>query len=80
MTTVDIVRDRLIDKLLTISSEEDLLAFESFVDTSIADSGVVTLTEEQMLFLKRSEEDAAAGRVISQEELDKKDLEWLKGK
>ncbi len=37
------------------------------------------LTEEQQLMLKMSDVDIANGKVISQAELDKSDLEWLKG-
>lgn len=36
------------------------------------------LSESQLLMLKMSDEDIKFGRVTSQEELDKADLEWLK--
>ena len=36
------------------------------------------LSECQLLMLNMSEEDIKFGRIISQEDLDKEDLEWLK--
>ena len=36
--------------------------------------------KEQLEMLKMSEEDIAKGRLISQENLDKLDYEWLEGK
>ena len=38
----------------------------------------IKLTDEQKLMLQMSEEDIKFGRVLSQEELDKQDREWLK--
>jgi hypothetical protein len=38
---------------------------------------VFLLNEEQILMLQLSDEDIAAGRLISQEDLEKKDLLWL---
>lgn len=38
----------------------------------------IQLSEEQLLMLNMSENDILNGRLTSQEELDKTDLEWLK--
>lgn len=38
----------------------------------------IQLSEEQILMLDMSENDILNGKLTSQEELDKKDLEWLK--
>lgn len=80
MATVDTLRNDLIDKLLTISNKEYLFALNQLVEKSAVNNDTVTLTEEQTLMLKMSDKDIQEGRLISQEQLDKKDLEWLKGK
>jgi len=80
MATVDTLRNDLIDKLLTISNKEYLLALNQLVEKSAVNNDTVSLTEEQISMLKMSDKDIEAGRLISQEQLDKNDLEWLKGK
>ncbi|HEY4197753.1 MAG TPA: hypothetical protein VGM63_19570 [Mucilaginibacter sp.] len=80
MATVDTLRNNLIDKLLSISNKEYLLALNQLVERSTADSDVVQLTGEQILMLQLSDKDIEAGKLISQEELDKNDLEWLRGR
>ena len=40
----------------------------------------IKLTEEQKLMLEMSETDIQQGRLISQSDLDKNDLEWLNQK
>ncbi|MDB5123301.1 MAG: hypothetical protein JWP94_1430 [Mucilaginibacter sp.] len=80
MATVDTLRNKLIDKLLTISNKEYLLALNRLVETSTINNDPVKLTDEQILMLQLSDDDIQAGRTISQEQLDKNDLEWLRGK
>jgi hypothetical protein len=80
MATVDTLRNKLIDKLLTISNKEYLLALNRLVETSTINNDPVKLTDEQILMLQLSDDDINAGRTISQEQLDKNDLEWLRGK
>jgi hypothetical protein len=40
---------------------------------------IFNLTEEQILILQLSDNDIETGRLISQEQLDKNDLDWLNG-
>jgi hypothetical protein len=80
MSTVDTLRNKLIDKLLTISNKEYLLALNRLVETSMIDNEPVKLTDEQILMLQLSDNDIKTGKIISQEDLDKNDLEWLRGK
>lgn len=80
MATVDTLRDNIIDKLLTISNREYLSALNQLVENSSVDKGLVNLTKEQITLLQLSDKDIEAGRMISQDELDKNDLEWLQGK
>ena len=80
MATVDVLRDNIIDKLLTISNKEYLLALNQLVESSSVEKGSVNLSAEQISMLKLSDQDIENGRLISQDQLDKNDLEWLKGK
>ena len=78
METVDTLRNNLIDKLLTISNKEYLSALNQLVENSTLNNDVVNLTKEQILMLQLSDKDIKAGKLISQDELDKNDLRWLK--
>jgi hypothetical protein len=50
------------------------------VDHSAVEEDKIKLTKEQKLMLEMSEADIQHGRILSQDDLDKNDLEWLKGK
>jgi hypothetical protein len=78
MTAADNIRNSIIDKLLTISNKEYLSALYQLVSTSKVDEEVIQLSETQMVMLNRSEDDIKNNRLMSQDELDKIDLEWLK--
>lgn len=78
MTTADKIRNSIIDKLLTISNKDYLSALYQLVNTSKVNDDIVQLSETQLLMLNMSEEDLKHSRVVSQEDLDKLDLEWLK--
>ena len=80
MITANTLRDNLIDKLLTISNKDYLIALNQLVEKSAVSDNIVTLTAEQISILQLSEQDIEAGRLISQEQLDKDDLQWLKEK
>jgi hypothetical protein len=77
MATIETLRDTLIDKLLTISNKEYLLALNQLVEKGTEKNAVVNLTEAQISILKLSDLDILEGRLISQEQLDKNDLKWL---
>ncbi|MFA9187508.1 hypothetical protein AAGV33_03550 [Flavobacterium sp. FBOR7N2.3] len=78
MTGADNIRNSIIDKLLTISNKDYLLALYKLVSTSNINEETIQLSEAQILMLNMSEEDIKNNRIVSQEELDKMDLEWLK--
>ncbi len=78
MSTTDILRNNIIDKLLTITNKDYLSALYQLVKTSSADKDIVELSEEQILMLQLSDEDIKNGKLISQTNLDKDDLKWLK--
>ncbi|MBK6642406.1 MAG: hypothetical protein IPN13_11995 [Bacteroidetes bacterium] len=80
MATIDNLRNSIIDKLLTITNKKYLLALYQLVEKSSVEQDTVKLTQEQVLMLELSDEDIKTGKFISQEQLDKDDLQWLNGR
>ena len=78
MNRVDVLRDSIIDKLLTISNADYLTALYQLINKSSVENDKVELTEEQIVMLQLSEHDIENGNFITQTELDKNDLKWLK--
>ncbi len=78
MATVDTLRNDLIEKLLTISDKKFLAALTELVETTSVKRLPFELTESQKEMLRLSDEDIKTGRLITQDELDKSDREWLK--
>ena len=77
MSTTDLIRNNIIDKLLTISNEDYLLALYQLVNNSSVGQDTVQLSEEQVIMLQLSDEDIVNGKFIAQHQLDKDDLQWL---
>ena len=77
MEKVDDIRNGLIDKISTIKNKELLLALDNLISSSPNNSEVVKLTSEQKEILEMSESDIKNGNLISQEAMDKRNLEWL---
>ncbi len=78
MTTIDTLRNNIVDKLLTISNKDYLSALYKLIETNSADNKKIKLSKAQISMLGLSDDDIKSGRLISQEELDKSDLKWLK--
>jgi hypothetical protein len=78
MATIEKIRNELIDKILTIKNIDFLMALDHLISSSTADAIVLELTDEQKEMLEMSELDIKNGRLISQEAMDKRNLEWLK--
>ena len=79
MASIDAIRNGIINKLLTISNKDYLNALYQLIEKSSVDKDRVKLTEEQILMLKLSDKDIKNGKLITQNQLDKEDLKWLKG-
>jgi hypothetical protein len=79
MATVDKIRNALIDKILTIRNKDFLIALDNLISTSSTEEQSIELSSEQKEMLEMSEEDIKSGRLISQEAMDKRNLEWLNG-
>jgi len=77
MATVDNIRNGLIDKILSIKNRAILEALDKLISSSVSESDIVELTDEQKIMLEMSEQDIKNGKLISQEAMDKRNLEWL---
>ena len=77
MATVKEIRKSLVEKIMTISNKDFLVALDNLISSGFADKETGELTEEQKEMLEMSESDIQNGRLISQEAMDKRNLEWL---
>lgn len=77
MATIDNIRNGLIDKILSIKNKDFLEALDKIISSSSSESDIVNLTNEQKAILEMSEQDVKNGKLISQEAMDKRNLEWL---
>ena len=76
MPTIESIKNRLIDRILATKNEQLLEAIENiFVSTQNED--IVSLTSEQIEMLMMSEEDISYGNLVSEDELEKRDSQWL---
>lgn len=76
MNRADVLRDCIIDKLLTISNKDYLAALYKLIEKSTANDDLVELSDEQVVMLQMSEQDIENGNLISQTELNKSDLSF----
>ena len=77
METIDNIRNKLIDRILATKNIELLNAIDSIFNATNVEEEVVSLHPAQIKMLEMSEKDIANGDLISEEELDKMDDEWL---
>lgn len=80
MAQIDLIRNGIIDKLLSISDKNYLVAIQQLLENSSVQSKSIKLSKEQKLMLELSEKDIENGRLVKQNDLDKSDIEWLKEK
>tara|TARA_B110000503_G_scaffold122828_2_gene187830 strand:+ start:21463 stop:21705 length:243 start_codon:yes stop_codon:yes gene_type:complete len=78
MSTTREIRNRVIDSLMGINNEEYLIALEKMILSSNVEEVKIQLTEEQKIMLIMSDDDIQNGRVINQETLKQRELEWLR--
>lgn len=77
MATIENLRNGLIDKILSIKNRDVLEALDTLISSIITDSNILELTDQQKAMLEMSERDIKNGNLISQEAMDKRNLEWL---
>lgn len=78
MATVEQIKSRLIDRIHSIKDREVLEALQNFIN--VKESEFEVMTDEQKAMLKMSDQDVTEGNLISQEEMMKRNLEWLNAK
>ncbi|MEQ9403298.1 MAG: hypothetical protein RIM99_06935 [Cyclobacteriaceae bacterium] len=78
MASTSDIRNRLIDRLMTINNSDYLKALEKMISSSNIQQEKVSLTEEQKIMLSMSDLDIQSNRVIDQQSLEEKELEWLR--
>lgn len=76
MTPTERLKNALIDKITMIQDEDFLKALDKLVSAANPEE-FIQLTPAQEELLRMSESDIKAGRLLSEEELDKLDKEWL---
>lgn len=76
-SSIDHLRNAIIDKLMAISNKDYLVALNKLMESAV-ENDVVELSPEQILTLEMSDNDIKNGNVIAQDDLDKEDLKWLK--
>jgi len=76
MTTLDILRNSLIDRIIATNNEKLLSAIANIFESTQVEEKV-QLSSEQIEMLIMSEKDIKSGKLISDDDLRKTDLEWL---
>ncbi len=77
MNKIETIKNNLIDRILATRSEEFLLSLEAIFKSKNYDE-IIALSSEQIEMLMMSEHDILNGDVVSEEDLNKNDFEWLK--
>ena len=80
MATLNEIRNRVIDSLMSIDNLQYLQALEEMIKSSNVEHAKIPLTEEQKIMLAMSEDDIQNGKLIQQESLNEQELQWLKEK
>ena len=76
MTAKDIIKTRLIDRIIATKNEKLLVAISNIFE-STQSNNIVSLSSEQIEMLLMSEKDIEIGDLVSESELNKSDTELL---
>lgn len=76
MKTLESIKNNLIDSILVTRNEQLLEAVQSIFDATQSEE-IISLSSQQIEMLAMSENDILNGKLVSESELDKRDLEWL---
>jgi hypothetical protein len=78
MAPLELIKTRLIDKILATKNRKLLEAIDTiFSSAQNEQDEILKLSSEQIEMLLMSEEDIRNNNLIPQSELDKQDKEWL---
>lgn len=75
MKNIEIIRNRLIDRVLATNNVKLLKAIEGIFDSTNEDEKVL-YSSEQIEMLQMSDMDIKNGNIVSEEDLNKSDAEW----
>ena len=76
MSTLDNIKNKLIDRILITRNEQLLTAINSILDSTQSDEKL-TLNSQQIEMLIMSDLDIEKGNLISETDLKKLDSEWM---
>jgi hypothetical protein len=76
METINSLKSRLVDRIMLATNEKLLMAMESIL-TSVESPEKIQLDSYQIEMLALSEEDIQEGNLISDEDLQAEDAEWM---
>jgi hypothetical protein len=76
MSTLENIKNRLIDRILTKKNEKLLSTIESMFDTN-EKTQKLSFDSYQMEMLHMSEKDIENGDLISESDLEAQDSEWM---
>ncbi len=81
MSQEEILKNKLIEKILSISNLDVLQSIEKIISSTTSKEYIgndaIELTPEQLEMLRLAEEDVKYGRMISHEDLKKNLDKWL---
>jgi hypothetical protein len=77
MKAVEELRNGLIEKIMAIQNKDYLEVLDRLISTNISNSDLIELNDTQKELLEMSEKDISEGRLISHEEMIKRNSEWL---
>ncbi|EKB50491.1 hypothetical protein [Cecembia lonarensis] len=77
MESIEKIQQELIGKILTIKNKGFLEALNKLIASTGEEPSKTVLTESQREMLELSEMDIKNGDLISQEAMNKRNLEWL---
>ena len=76
MKTINIVKNRLIDKIMVTNNEQLLIAIDSIFNSTQTKDKLI-LDSHQIEMLMMSENDIQQGNLISETDLRKEDAKWM---
>lgn len=76
MTTLDNLKNRLIDRIMVTKNEQLLSAIDNIFNATQVEEKLA-LNSNQIEMLMMSEKDIEHGSLISESELNKADSEWM---
>lgn len=76
MNTLDIVKNRLIERIMVTNNEQLLAAIDGIFDSTQPDEKL-GLNSYQVEMLQMSENDIEQGNLISEADLAKEDSQWM---